>query len=87
MRNIFKSSGLINNFKGNTQTIYSVWVAHYHVSEPSYTGKYDIWQKNNNGSCPGISGPVDENIGYTDFEKNMKELGMNGFDKESDKEK
>ncbi len=42
-----------------------IWVAHYGVSKPSYTGSYNVWQYTSTGSVPGISGNVDIDIDYT----------------------
>ena len=75
------SANLTVNFKGTAKKTYTVWVAHWHSKKPSYKGKYEVWQTRDNGTCPGIKKGVDEDIGYTDFEKIMKEKGKNGFDK------
>lgn len=58
---------------------YAVWVAHYGVSKPSYSGKYGIWQKSSTGKIDGINGNIDINECYTDYPKHIKEVGDNGF--------
>ena len=45
---------------------YKVWLAQY-VAEPTYTGRYDMWQYTCTGKISGISGDVDlnlSNLGY-----------------------
>ena len=75
------SANLTVNFKGTAKKTYTVWVAHWYSKKPSYKGKYEIWQTRDSGTFPGIKEGVDEDIGYTDFEKIMREKGKNGFDK------
>lgn len=58
---------------------YAVWVAHYGVSKPSYSGKYGMWQKSSTGKIDGINGNIDLNECYTDYPKHIKEVGDNGF--------
>ncbi|HKK95471.1 MAG TPA: GH25 family lysozyme [Anaerovoracaceae bacterium] len=41
-----------------------VWVANWGVTNPYYTGHYDIWQYSQSGVVDGISGVVDMNISY-----------------------
>ena len=48
---------------------YSVWVAQYN-NKCEYSGYYDIWQYSSTGKVNGISGNVDMNIIYTEYEKN-----------------
>ena len=58
---------------------YAVWVAHYGVTKPCYSGAYGIWQKSSTGTLPGISGNVDLNEAYEDYPKIIKESGCNGY--------
>lgn len=58
---------------------YAVWVAHYRVSKPGYSGSYGMWQKSSNGSVPGISGNADLDECYVDYPKLIKESGCNGY--------
>lgn len=53
---------------------YKVWVSWY-PSEPfpitpacTYTGVYQMWQYTQKGSVPGISGTVDMNVSYFDYD-------------------
>lgn len=58
---------------------YAVWVAHYGVSKPGYSGSYGMWQKSSTGSVPGISGNADLDECYVDYPKLIKESGCNGY--------
>ncbi|MBQ8123521.1 MAG: glycoside hydrolase family 25 protein [Ruminococcus sp.] len=61
---------------------YTVWVAHYGVSKPDYSG-YGMWQKSSTGSVEGISGNVDLDECYTDYPARIKTKGLNGFQKQA----
>lgn len=60
---------------------FAIWVAHYGVNKPSYSGYYSMWQRASNGKCAGISGNIDLDECYTDFPTTIKESGLNGFKK------
>ena len=60
---------------------YAVWVAHYGVTKPCYSGAYGIWQKSSTGSVSGISGKVDLDEAYEDYPAIIKAAGLNGFSK------
>ncbi len=68
-----------SNFNSEVKQKYTAWVAHWGVSKPSYTGSYDVWQKSDKGSVSGISGDVDLDEGYTNFEPIMQKYGKNGY--------
>ena len=68
-----------NNFDSQVRTKYTVWIAHWGVKKPSYTGTYHVWQKTSDGSVNGISGRVDLDESYIDFEPTMKSKHLNGF--------
>lgn len=57
---------------------YCVWVAHYGVSQTTYSGDYDIHQYSDQGRVNGISGYVDLNHCYVDYGV-IKEKGYNGY--------
>lgn len=42
---------------------YRIWLAQY-TENPTYTGRYDMWQYSSRGTIPGIRGDVDLNICY-----------------------
>lgn len=50
----------------------SIWVADWR-SSCGYKGNYDIWQFTDVGKVNGVSGNVDKNIVYKDFQKKEKE--------------
>lgn len=59
---------------------YTSWVAAW-SSKPNYSGPFDIWQKSDKGSIPGISGNVDLDECYRNFPHIIKNLGKNGFER------
>lgn len=61
---------------------YSFWCAEWGRS-CSYEGSCGVWQKSSNGSVPGISGRVDEDISYQDFPSVIVSGGFNGYGKAS----
>ena len=65
------------------RTRYAVWVAHYGVSKPDYSGSYGIWQKSSTGSVSGISGNVDLDEAYQDYLSIIRAAGLNGYQKQA----
>ena len=45
---------------------YDIWVAHY-AAATDFQYHYDIWQYTGTGTCAGVAGAVDMNIGYTAY--------------------
>ena len=43
---------------------------------------FDMWQYSDNGFVEGIEGPVDLDYSYRDFPTEIKEQGLNNFEKE-----
>lgn len=64
---------------------YAVWVAHYGVSQTSYSGQYGMWQKSDTGSVSGIAGHVDLDECYLDYPALIQAAGLNGFPKSVEK--
>lgn len=60
---------------------YAIWVAHYGVSKPSYSGQYGMWQYSSTGRVGGINGNVDVDECYVDYPALIKAKGKNGFEK------
>lgn len=60
---------------------YAIWVAHYCVSKPSYSGQYGMWQYSSAGHVGGINGNVDMDECYVDYPALIKANGKNGFEK------
>lgn len=72
-------SALENYFTKEIRERYAVWVAHYGVTKTTYSCQYGMWQKSSTGKVYGISGNVDMNECYVDYEKSIKNSGLNGF--------
>lgn len=68
---------LKNYLDYNTIKQYTLWLANWGVSTPSYP--CDLWQYTSDGSVSGISGRVDMNWGYRDFPTVIKNGKYNGF--------
>lgn len=57
---------------------YKIWVAQYPPSmdsgnqKSSYSGSHDMWQYTSKGKVPGIKGPVDLNIAYFGYKKEVE---------------
>lgn len=62
---------------------YDKWVAHVNVKEPMVQG--EMWQYSWKGRINGIVGDVDLNHCYVNYPKMIREQGLNGFEKPSDK--
>lgn len=75
---IYSNPNWLNNYLNyNTVKKYTLWLAHWGVSEPSY--ECGLWQYSSSGSVSGISGRVDMNWGYQDFPTEIKNGKFNGF--------
>lgn len=75
---IYSNPSWLNNYLDyNTIKRYTLWLAHWGVSEPSY--ECGLWQYSSSGSVSGISGRVDMNWGYQDFPTEIKNGKFNGF--------
>lgn len=60
---------------------YCIWVAHYGVSQTTYSGNYDIHQYSDAGRVLGINANVDMNHCFADYSI-IKEKGYNGYKKD-----
>ena len=58
------ASYLKDKWDSNITSNNDIWVAHYYVDKPNYSGNYQIWQYTDKASVPGISGKVDVNVDY-----------------------
>lgn len=77
--------GLYGNLSSLTQFTdddikkrYSIWLAQWDVSKPTYTGAYGIWQYSV-GKADGITGACDLDYCYVDYPTQIKAKGLNGF--------
>ncbi len=57
---------------------YSIWLAQWDVSKPTYGGAYGIWQ-HAVGKADGISGDCDLDYCYIDYPTQIKAKGLNGY--------
>ena len=69
---------LNHNFNSEVKNAFTIWVAHWDVSAPGYSGDYGVWQYKV-GYTSGVSGQVDLDYGYIDFEPVMKQHHLNGY--------
>ena len=58
---------------------YDIWVAHYNTSKPAFNRNYGLWQYSCTGSVCGITGNVDRDYVYLDYERIIKNAHLNGF--------
>lgn len=63
---------------------YAVWVAQYN-NKCTYSGSYGIWQYGRSSKVNGVNGDCDMDIGYVDYPKIIKNAGLNGFEKSTNK--
>ena len=55
---------LKNKWESDITAEYDVWVAHYYVNKPNYSGQYQLWQYTDKAQVPGISTRVDVDVDY-----------------------
>ena len=63
---------------------FTLWLADYRGENADQSLKRDIWQYTSAGKVEGISGNVDLNECYREFEQEIKAAGKNGFSKEEE---
>lgn len=56
---------------------FDIWLAEYREGGYSYSGNVGMWQYTNDGRVAGISGAVDRDIAYRDYERIIREAGLN----------
>ena len=76
-------SPLVSYVSADVRQRYALWVAHYGVSKPSYSGDYGMWQYTSTGRVSGISGNVDLDECYVDYPDLIKSAGLNSYEKTS----
>lgn len=60
------------------KTRYSIWLAQWGVSKPTYKGAYGIWQPDTAAQA-GFPDKVDQDICYLDYPSMIKAKGLNGY--------
>ena len=78
---IYSYASFLSRLDDSNRKAYDIWVAHFGVEKPGYSGDYGMWQFSERGSVNGISGNVDLDYSYKDYPKIMKSNGLNGFTK------
>lgn len=71
-------SGFHDSLQIDRLNDYDKWVARYGKS-PQFVKKYGVWQYSSKGKIKGITGNVDLDISYINYEKLMKANHLNGF--------
>lgn len=72
---------LNNKVPANRKQKYDVWVAHFNVQKPAYSGSYGMWQYTSTGGVSGVNGNCDCNYAYKDYPSIIKNAGLNGYKK------
>lgn len=77
---LYSSTSILNtHIADDIKKRYAIWVAHWDVSKPTYKGQYGIWQYGVKKNYGGFSGSIDVDYMYFDYEKAIKENGLNGY--------
>ena len=76
------ASPLKSYVSAEVQQRYAIWVAHYGVTKPSYSGDYGMWQYSATGKVSGINGNVDMDECYIDYPDMLKAAGLKGYEKQ-----
>lgn len=82
---LYSSTSALNSYiTDEIKQRYAIWVAHWGVSAPTYSGNYGIWQYSDKGKLDGINGNVDLDYCYIDYPEAIKAKGLNGYEKAAD---
>ena len=73
------ASPLSTQFDQGVLSQYAVWVAHYGVDSPAFSGDWGIWQYSSEGSVSGIEGNVDMDFARYDYSEVIMSKGFNGY--------
>lgn len=73
---------LVHYCEADIQKRYSIWLAQWDVSAPTYP--CGIWQPNT-AQTAGFPEPVDQDVCYIDYPAKIKAKGLNGYGKQPDK--
>lgn len=77
---LYSSTSALNSYiDTEIKHRYAIWVAHWGVNAPTYTGSYGVWQYSEKGRLDGISGNVDLDYCYFDYPCEIKARGLNGY--------
>ena len=73
-------SWLLNRIEDDIKTRYTIWLAQWDVTTPTYKGAYGIWQTGTK-TVSGFPAAVDYDICYVDYPSKIKAKGLNGYGK------
>lgn len=80
---IYSSSSVLKTYiSEDIRERYAVWVAHWGVNKPSYSGQYGIWQNSDKGRVEGIAGNVDTDICTINYPELVMKASKNGYSSE-----
>lgn len=71
------ASWLKNRLEMERLNQYDVWVAHYGVSRPRYSGDYGMWQFTSSYYMDGYNKKLDANLVYKDYPSIIRRAGLN----------
>ena len=82
---LYCSANYLNNLiTEDIKQKYAIWVAHWNVDKPNYSGPWGIWQYTSDGHMDGVeSERLDLDRAVINYEPIIKFLGKNGYDKYS----
>lgn len=72
-------SGFKSKLHEDKLSSFDHWVARYKSTGPSFVKKYGMWQFSSSGKINGISGNVDMDYAYKNYELVIKKAHLNGF--------
>ena len=78
---VYSYAAFLRKIPEAVRSKYDIWVAHFDVDKPAYSGEYGMWQYTAKGKISGISGDVDCDYAYKDYPDIIKGAGLNGYDK------
>ena len=77
------ASSLTTHTADDIKSHYTIWLAHW-MDKTNYSGAYAVWQYSEKGKVDGVSGTIDLDICYKDFQTIIKSKGLNGYGKAPD---
>lgn len=78
---VYSYAAFLRKIPEAVRSKYDIWVAHFDVDKPAYSGEYGMWQYTARGKISGISGDVDCDYAYKNYPDIIKGAGLNGYDK------
>lgn len=79
---LYSYASFLGKIPESVRSKYDVWVAHFGVNRPAYSGEYGMWQYTSTGRVNGIDGDVDCDYAYKDYPTIIRAAGLNGYEPE-----